>query len=186
MIRLVVGLGNPGQQYEKTRHNAGFTFLDTVADSYSANWQKSVQFQGEIATIVSAGNKIVLLKPMTYMNRSGASVAAVLRYYKIQPDEMLVAHDELDLPEATIRLKKDGGHAGHNGLRDIIAQTGTKDFFRLRIGIGRPVIPAMAVADYVLSRPTKQTSEQLELMCQSIVSRLGLLLNGDPKALDLA
>jgi len=149
MIKLIVGLGNPGRQYEKTRHNAGFLFVDRLASLSGAAWSRAGQFQADVAECFIGGNKVLLLKPMTFMNRSGASVSAVLRYYKFEVGELLVAHDELELAEGVARLKWGGGHAGHNGLRDIIAHVGTKDFYRLRIGIGRPSVGG--VADYVLS-----------------------------------
>jgi len=152
MIKLIVGLGNPGRQYEETRHNAGFLFLDSLADEHGFGWSSNSQFQGDVANLAFEGGKIVLLKPMTFMNRSGLSVGKVLRYYKLKPEEMLVVHDELELSEGCVKLKRDGGHAGHNGLRDIIAHIDSRDFYRLRVGIGRPV--SGGVADYVLSRPS--------------------------------
>jgi peptidyl-tRNA hydrolase, PTH1 family len=154
MIRLVVGLGNPGQQYEKTRHNAGFLFLDSLATERSCGWSKEPGFQGLMAECNIAREKILLLKPQAFMNRSGQSVGKVARYYKLTPEEILIVHDELDFDVGVLKLKKDGGHAGHNGLRDIISHLGAKDFYRLRIGIGRPVA-GMEVADYVLSMPSK-------------------------------
>lgn len=154
MIKLIVGLGNPGQQYEKTRHNAGFLFLDSLAAERSCAWSKEPGFQGLMAECCIAREKILLLKPQAFMNRSGQSVGKVARYYKLASEEILVVHDELDFGAGVLRLKKDGGHAGHNGLRDIISHLGAKDFYRLRIGIGRPVA-GMEVADYVLSAPSK-------------------------------
>ena len=154
MIKLIVGLGNPGQQYEKTRHNAGFLFMDSLATERSSTWSNKPDFQGHIAECNIVGGKVLLLKPQTFMNRSGQSVGKVARYYKFMPEEILVVHDELDFGAGMVKLKKDGGHAGHNGLRDIIANLGTKDFYRLRLGIGRPV-GSMAVVDYVLSAPSK-------------------------------
>jgi peptidyl-tRNA hydrolase, PTH1 family len=154
VIKLIVGLGNPGQQYEKTRHNAGFLFLDSLASERSCAWSSKPGFQGLIAECNIAREKVLLLKPQAFMNRSGQSVGQVARYYKLVPEDILVVHDELDFDAGVVRLKKDGGHAGHNGLRDIITHLGAKDFYRLRIGIGRP--PAgMVVADYVLSAPSK-------------------------------
>jgi len=154
MIKLVVGLGNPGQQYEKTRHNAGFLFLDNLAAERSCAWSNKPGFQGLMSECGIAGEKVLLLKPQTYMNRSGQSVGKVARYYKLVPEDILVVHDELDFDAGVAKLKKDGGHAGHNGLRDIIAHLGGKDFYRLRIGIGRPAA-GINVADYVLSVPPK-------------------------------
>lgn len=155
MIKLIVGLGNPGRQYERTRHNAGFLFLDVLAQNLNCTWFSDSRFQGLFAEGFIASSKVMLLKPDTFMNRSGQSVGKIVRYYKFVPDEVLVVHDELDFNPGVVRLKKDGGHAGHNGLRDIIAHLASKEFYRLRIGIGRP--PAgKAVADFVLSQPTEQ------------------------------
>jgi peptidyl-tRNA hydrolase, PTH1 family len=154
MIKLIVGLGNPGQQYEKTRHNAGFLFLDSLASERSSPWSVKPVFQGLMAECTIAREKVILLKPQAFMNRSGQSVGKVVRYYKLTPEEILVVHDELDFDAGVLKLKKDGGHAGHNGLRDIIAHLGAKDFYRLRIGIGRPVA-GKEVVDYVLSAPSK-------------------------------
>ncbi|MEQ1557325.1 MAG: aminoacyl-tRNA hydrolase [Methyloglobulus sp.] len=160
MIKLIVGLGNPGQQYEKTRHNAGFLFLDSLASERSCNWSNKSAFQGLIAEYNCGGEKVLLLKPQGYMNRSGQSVGKVAMYYKLSPEEILVVHDELDFEAGVLKLKKDGGHAGHNGLRDIIAHLGSKNFYRLRIGIGRPSA-ASVVADYVLSVPSKSDLQLL-------------------------
>lgn len=158
MIKLIVGLGNPGRQYEKTRHNAGFLFLDGLAAELGCIWGGEARFQGMFTECRIASEKLMLLKPETFMNRSGQSVGRVARYYKLQPEEILIVHDELDFSVGVVKLKKDGGHAGHNGLRDIIAHLGSKDFYRLRIGIGRP--PAgKEVVDFVLSAPSKKESE---------------------------
>ncbi len=154
MIKLIVGLGNPGQQYEKTRHNAGFLFLDSLVSERSGAWSNKSDFQGHISECNIAGEKVLMLKPQTFMNRSGQSVGKVARYYKITPEEILVVHDELDFDVGVVKLKKDGGHAGHNGLRDIIAHLGANAFYRLRLGIGRPTA-GLAVVDYVLSAPSK-------------------------------
>ncbi len=154
MIKLIVGLGNPGSQYDKTRHNAGFLFLDYMLDKFGGSWSADARFNALVADCRISGVKVILLKPQTFMNRSGLSVGAVSRYYKIPVDEILVVHDELDLPVGVVKLKKSGGHAGHNGLRDIIANLSSRDFYRLRLGIGRPVA-GKKVADYVLSVPSK-------------------------------
>ncbi len=154
MIKLIVGLGNPGRQYEKTRHNAGFLFLDRLVSESNCAWVSELRFDGLMAEVGFAGGKVLLLKPTTFMNRSGQAVGKVARYYKLSPEEILVVHDELDFDVGVVKLKKDGGHAGHNGLRDIIAHLGSKEFYRLRIGIGRP--PAgKVVADFVLSSPSR-------------------------------
>ena len=154
MIKLIVGLGNPGSQYEKTRHNAGFLFLDLLAANYDGLWRQESKFHGTLASCVINSQKVLLLKPTTFMNRSGQAVSSMTRYYKLSPEQVLVVHDELDFMAGTVKLKKGGGHAGHNGLRDIIAHLDSRDFYRLRIGINRPNA-GKAVADYVLSAPSK-------------------------------
>ncbi len=155
MIKLIVGLGNPGQQYDRTRHNAGFWFLDGVITNYAASWSNEGRFEGLVGNVVIAKQKVVLLKPQTFMNLSGRSVGNLSRYFKFEPEEILVVHDELDFEPGTVRLKKGGGHAGHNGLRDIASNLGSKDFYRLRVGIGRPP-GRQSVTDYVLSAPSAQ------------------------------
>jgi PTH1 family peptidyl-tRNA hydrolase len=177
MIKLIVGLGNPGQQYEKTRHNAGFAFLEALISVNGGNWLSSSQFQGDYAVCAIGGHKLVLLKPMTYMNRSGASVGSLMRYYKFSAEELLVVHDELDLPEGVLKLKRDGGHAGHNGLRDIIAHIDSRDFYRLRIGIGRPD-SGKNIADYVLSRPSKEAGMRFDDVHVRAIAKLDLLMAG--------
>lgn len=178
MIKLIVGLGNPGPQYEKTRHNAGFVFLDMLASANSCAWANAAQFQGEVANCSIGGDKIVLLKPMAFMNKSGMSVGKLLRYYKFKPEEMLVVHDELELAEGVARLKRDGGHAGHNGLRDIIANIDSRDFYRLRLGIGRPATGSN-IADYVLSRPSRSGEDLLEKLCKALLVKNDLLMAGE-------
>ena len=178
MIKLIVGLGNPGRQYEKTRHNAGFLFLDYLAALNHLGWSSNSQFQGEMTDFTLGGNKLLLLKPMTFMNKSGLAVGSVLRYYKIKPEEMLVVHDELDLAAGVVKMKRDGGHAGHNGLRDIIAHVGSRDFYRLRIGIGRPSAGGN-VADYVLSRPSGEVFVLLDDAFKLLESNLEFLLGAD-------
>ncbi len=155
MIKLIVGLGNPGQQYDRTRHNAGFWFLDGVIANYGVSWSYEGRFEGSVSNALIAKQKVVLLKPQTFMNLSGRAVGNLSRYFKFEPEEILVVHDELDFEPGVIRLKKGGGHAGHNGLRDIAANLGSKDFYRLRVGIGRPP-GRQSVADYVLSAPSAQ------------------------------
>lgn len=178
MIRLIVGLGNPGSQYEKTRHNVGFLFLNHLMGVHGSSWSVNGQFQGEIGSLSSSVFKLDLLKPMTFMNRSGSSVGKVLRYYRIAPEELLVVHDELELPEGAVRLKRDGGHAGHNGLRDIIAQIDSRDFYRLRVGIGRPVLGSN-IADYVLSKLSSQAFLQLDGVFSRVESNFSALIEGD-------
>ena len=137
-IKLIVGLGNPGKKYAETRHNAGFWLVERVAAQHRASFRKEAKFHGLAAKLSGAGGDVWLLQPQTYMNESGTAVGALAQFYKISADEILVAHDELDLPPGGVKIKQGGGHAGHNGLRDIGANLGTPEFWRLRIGIGHP------------------------------------------------
>ncbi|TVQ50050.1 MAG: aminoacyl-tRNA hydrolase [Gammaproteobacteria bacterium] len=149
-LKLIVGLGNPGPRYEQTRHNAGFWFADLLAERAGGRFAMEAKFQGELVRIVLVGDELRLLKPQTFMNLSGQSAGAVARFFKLAPEQVLVAHDELDLPPGTARLKRGGGHGGHNGLRDLIRHIGA-DFWRLRVGIGHPGHRDQ-VTDYVLTR----------------------------------
>ena len=160
-IRLIVGLGNPGADYTDTRHNAGFWFLDDLAQQQSASFRFDKRFNAAEAKIHSNSKDIILLKPQTFMNRSGQSVGAVARYYKLPPPQILVVHDELDLDAGDNRLKQGGGHGGHNGLRDIINHLGEKDFFRLRVGIGHPG-DRNQVVNYVLHKPSISDQNAIE------------------------
>lgn len=159
-IRLIVGLGNPGPEYAPTRHNVGFWFVDSLG-SGQAMFKAESRFHGELGRLVLRGRDLRLLKPSTYMNHSGRSVAAVCRYFEILPEQVLVAHDELDLPVGTVRLKQGGGHAGHNGLRDTINLLGSRDFWRLRIGIDHPGDRSL-VTNYVLGRPSREDALRIE------------------------
>ena len=177
MIRLIVGLGNPGLQYQRTRHNAGFLFLDRlVLVNLGANWQVDRQFCSELSEINVSG-RILAIKPSTFMNKSGQAVAKIASFYKIKPEEILVVHDELELAVGQVKMKFGGGHAGHNGLRDIIAQIGSADFYRLRIGIGRPVVGS--VSDYVLSKPSIDVQQELESVTALAVAEIKNLISGD-------
>ena len=160
-IKLIVGLGNPGAKYSETRHNAGFWFVEELANQYRGRFLPEKKFHGEVARINLEASDIWLLKPETYMNRSGLSVVSLALFYKISPENILVAHDEIDLKAGTARLKSGGGHGGHNGLRDIISHLGTKDFQRLRIGIDHPGSKDMVV-DYVLRRPDAKDRQAIE------------------------
>lgn len=153
MIRLIVGLGNPGPEYEHTRHNAGFWWVDEAARQLKAPLQMERGHFGLVARAQVGGQSLWLVEPLTFMNLSGKSVASLARFFKIAPQEVLVVHDELDLPPGEARLKKGGGHAGHNGLRDIHAQLGSSDHWRLRIGIGHPG-SKNEVAHWVLKKPS--------------------------------
>jgi PTH1 family peptidyl-tRNA hydrolase len=152
-LRIVVGLGNPGPEHKMTRHNAGFWCVDLLARRHGGEFRDYRKYSGETARITIADREIVLLKPTTYMNRSGLSMRQLSDFYKVPAEEILVAHDELDLPVGSIRLKFGGGHGGHNGLRDAIAHIG-ENFWRLRIGVGHPANKA-EVIDYVLTRPSR-------------------------------
>jgi peptidyl-tRNA hydrolase, PTH1 family len=150
-IRLLVGLGNPGSRYEGTRHNAGFRFADRVASAHGGIFRSQSRFSGELCEVQVGAHPLRLLKPATYMNASGRSVAAVAGYFRLEAPEILVVHDEIDLPPGQIRLKRGGGHGGHNGLRDVIPALGSADFLRLRVGVGHPG-DADRVVGYVLER----------------------------------
>jgi PTH1 family peptidyl-tRNA hydrolase len=178
VIKLIVGLGNPGRQYEKNRHNAGFLLLDRLAGSVHSDWSNESKFHGLIANCSFGGGKVILLKPQTFMNRSGLSVSAVSRYYKIEIEDVLVVHDELDLAVGTVRLKKGGGHAGHNGLRNISASLGGGDFYRIRLGVDRPA-SRKSVADYVLSDPSKEDLKQMDVVFDDVESKIKAIVSGD-------
>jgi PTH1 family peptidyl-tRNA hydrolase len=152
-IELIAGLGNPGAKYEETRHNAGFWFVDQAARAKGCALHRDSKFHGDVGKISIGGQTLWLIKPMTYMNLSGQAVSALANYYKIPVENILVVHDELDLQPGSLRLKKGGGHGGHNGLRDMIAQFNSKEFMRLRIGIGHPGA-ASEVTNYVLGSPS--------------------------------
>jgi len=158
--RLIVGLGNPGAEYENTRHNAGFWFVDRLARQLKISLAPQGKFQG----LAGRSGELWLLQPTTFMNRSGQSVAALANFYKISPAEILVVHDELDLPPGGIRLKQGGGNGGHNGLKDIQSRLGTPDYWRLRLGIGHPRTLGLSqqVADFVLHQPRKEELPDIE------------------------
>lgn len=177
-IELIVGLGNPGPEYEPTRHNAGFWFVDAVARMAGASLRSDARFHGELGKAQIEGRSVWLLKPMTYMNRSGLSAAALAHYYKLPLESILVAHDELDLPPGTVRLKQGGGHGGHNGLRDLHSALGGNGYMRLRIGIGHPGSKSQVV-NYVLHKPSRDEHAQIEEAVDAAVQALPLLLGGD-------
>lgn len=176
-IKLFVGLGNPGGQYEATRHNAGFWWVDLVAASNNSPLKLDSKFLGLVGKL-SNSNDTWLLKPNTFMNASGKAVAALANYYKILPEQILVIHDELDLPAGTVKLKKAGGHGGHNGLKDIAAALGTPDFWRLRLGIGHPG-DRNEVVNFVLKAPTKDEQSALDGAIDKSLTILPQLLSGD-------
>lgn len=153
MIKLFVGLGNPGPEYDATRHNAGFWWVDALARELQVNLSMDRGYHGLMARTTVQGNTVWLLEPQTFMNLSGKSVGALARFFKIKPDEILVAHDELDIVPGEVKLKFGGSHAGHNGLRDIHAQLGTGDYWRLRLGVGHPGVKS-EVVNWVLKKPS--------------------------------
>ena len=178
MIRLLVGLGNPGPEYEATRHNAGFWFIDEVARKLSVTLTPERSYFGLVARVNRADGPFCLLQPMTFMNLSGKAVAALARFFKIAPDEILVVHDELDLMPGQAKMKLGGSHAGHNGLKDIHAQLGSADYWRLRLGIGHPGVKA-EVINYVLRKPPLAEREAIEKIIDQAVQALDLILAGD-------
>lgn len=179
-IQLIVGLGNPGNEYTGTRHNVGFWWVDQVCAETGSKLNLEAKFFGHAGKLKNS-SEVWLLKPTTFMNASGRSVGALAKFYKIPPEAILVIHDELDLPPGTIKLKKGGGHGGHNGLKDIAAQLGTPDFWRLRLGIGHPG-DKNAVANYVLKDPTRDEMRAIEENIDQSTSLLPLLLKGEFEA----
>jgi len=184
-ISLIVGLGNPGSEYDKTRHNAGAEFVEQLAAQHSTPLKAESKYFGLHAKIHIDGQPVHLLVPTTFMNRSGKSVAALANFFKIEPQEILVAHDELDIPPGVARLKKGGGHGGHNGLRDIIASLGNnKDFYRLRIGIGHPG-NAKQVAGFVLQRAPLSERDQTQQAIDESLRHITTAIKGDwPRAMN--
>lgn len=179
-IRLIVGLGNVGSEYERTRHNAGFWFADAVARKAGASFGHERKFHGEVARLKSGADELWLLKPDTYMNRSGQAVGALALYYKIAPHQILVAHDELDLPPGAAKMKRGGGTGGHNGLKDIHAKLATPDFWRLRFGIGHPRTLGLtqAVADFVLHPPSREHQQDIDSAIGRALEVVPLMVEG--------
>jgi PTH1 family peptidyl-tRNA hydrolase len=177
-LALVVGLGNPGDRYAQTRHNAGFWFVDELARRHGGSFRADKKFHGELARISVAGHDCLLLKPMLFMNRSGLSVASVANFYRLAPAAVLIAHDEIDLPPGTLRIKQGGGHGGHNGLRDILPALGSPDFWRLRIGVGHPGHRDQVV-NYVLARAGAEEQRLLDEAINDAVDAFPLLLAGE-------
>jgi len=169
-LKIIVGLGNPGDEYARTRHNAGFWFTDEIARRHGGRFRFEPRHQAELTRVSLAAEDLLLVKPMTFMNASGMAVGSVARFYKVEPDEVLVAYDELDLPPGIVRLKHDGGAAGHNGVRDVAAHIGSA-FWRLRLGIGRPSERGAGV-DRVLSRPSL---DEEQLLRDSILAAADVL-----------
>jgi len=183
-MKLVVGLGNPGKKYEATRHNAGCWWVERLAHGARAELRESARYHGRAAKLATP-HEIWLLLPDTYMNESGRAVAALAGFYKIEPGEILVVHDELDLPPGIARLKKGGGTGGHNGLNDIAARLGTKDFWRLRLGIGHPrdnAATEQEVVDYVLHKPSAADRAAIEDAISASLEVWPLLAGGKHEA----
>jgi len=176
-IKLIIGLGNPGDKYAKTRHNAGFWFIDELANRYGASFKTETKFSGEVAKANIEGQSVWLLKPSTFMNRSGLAAHQISSFYKIPVDQVLVAYDELDLPVGTVRLKVSGGHGGHNGLRDLHAQI-NKEYTRLRFGIGHPG-DSKKVADYVLGRPSQDDEISIQNAIDKAITEIDKIISGD-------
>ena len=177
-IKLVAGLGNPGERYEPTRHNAGFWFLDRVAARDGGRFRAESRFQGDTAEVQIRGHRVRLLKPTTHMNRSGISVAALARFYRIAPEEILVVHDEIDLPVGAARLKTGGGPGGHNGLKDIISHLGDRGFHRLRLGVGHPGERSQVI-NYVLRRPGSAEQKLIDEAVDDSLREFDAIIEGE-------
>jgi PTH1 family peptidyl-tRNA hydrolase len=182
MFGLVAGLGNTGSRYAGTRHNAGFWYADALATRLGTDFRHDRKAQAELVDVELGGRRVRLLKPSNLMNRSGRALAPVAKFYKLAPHQILVAHDDLDLAPGAVRLKYGGGHGGHNGLRDIAAQLGSRDFWRLRIGIGHPG-PGDDVVGYVLKRPSSDDRPAIETAIGAAIDETDrLLVDGDVEA----
>ncbi len=183
-IRLIVGLGNPGPEYEDTRHNAGFWFVDALAGAHRTALRREAKFFGDVARITVGGESVWLIKPGTFMNRSGKAVAALANFYRIVPPQILVVHDELDLLPGQTKMKRGGGAAGHNGLRDIQAQVGTPDFWRLRLGIGHPRTLELAqqVIDFVLHAPRRDDRVLIDAEIDRALALVPQMVDGQIEA----
>lgn len=177
-FQLIVGLGNPGPQYAKTRHNAGQWFVEGLAKYYRSSLVFENKFHGEHAVIQIDGQKLHLLIPQTFMNLSGRAVRAIAQFYKISPEEIVIVHDEIDLPPGSVKIKKGGGHGGHNGLRNIIQELGDEKFFRLRIGVGHPGEKS-AVVNYVLHPPAVAELALIDNAVQKAFAIFPLLVRGE-------
>jgi len=184
-IKLIVGLGNPGKKYESTRHNAGSWLVERLAHKHRLTLRKEPKFHALVARLDTASGPVWLLLPQTWMNESGSAVGAMAQFHKIGADEILVAHDELDLPPGGVKIKQGGGHAGHNGLRDIIEKLGAPSFWRLRIGIGHPrdlAASEQEVADFVLHPPRKEEQASLDAVIDRGLEVFDLILDGNMAA----
>ncbi len=177
-IQIIAGLGNPGNEYEKTRHNAGFWFIDQLVSKYNITLKNESKFSAQLGRLNTASGSVWLIKPSTFMNRSGQSIAQLARFYKIQPEQILVVHDELDLPPGVVKLKQGGGHGGHNGLRDSIAQLADKNFYRLRLGIGHPGSKEQVVG-FVLGKTPSSEKILIESAIDKSIDSIELILQGE-------
>lgn len=177
-IELIVGLGNPGSKHEATRHNVGFWFVDQLARSHGGSFKLDNKFHGEISRVQIQQQSVWLLKPNTYMNRSGTAVQALANFYKIPAENILVIYDELALPVGSVKLKQEGGHGGHNGMRDIISHIGSKNYGRIRIGIGHPG-HASQVSSYVLGKPSAGDKQLMENIIDECLHYVPDLVKGD-------
>lgn len=177
-VSLIVGLGNPGPQYQGTRHNAGFWFLDALMQRYPCTLRPESKFKGQACRITIERHELWLLRPDTFMNLSGQSVGALAGFFKIPADQILVAHDELDLAPGTVRLKRGGGHGGHNGLRSMVEHLGSREFLRLRVGIGHPGHKDL-VHDYVLSKPSAEDRDVVQRAIDETVEVMPLVVAGE-------
>lgn len=180
-IRLIVGLGNPGREYQDTRHNAGFWWLDALAHSLQTSFKADTKFHGLVTRTSLSGQELWLLKPQTFMNRSGQAVGALAQFYKIEAAQILVVHDELDLPPGTAKLKLGGGHGGHNGLKDITAHLATPAFWRLRLGIGHPG-DRNEVSNFVLNAPRREEQDLIDPAIERALQVAPLIVSGKQEA----
>lgn len=173
-MKLLVGLGNPGPKYETTRHNAGFLMLDLIAEKSGIGWDSGTKFGGEVGKGTVLGQPCILLKPMTFMNRSGRSVGEAMRFFKLEPRELVVLHDELDVPAGKVKAREGGGHGGHNGIRSILEEGGIPpEFHRLKLGIGRPPQVGHETADWVLGQlPDAELLQLQEAMLADVMLRI--------------
>jgi len=184
MIKVIAGLGNPGAEFDATRHNAGFWLVDQLAREAGATLRHEPRFNAVVAKARLYGEDVWLIEPQTFMNRSGQSVVGLARFYKILPDQILVVHDELDLPPGVVKLKRGGGTGGHNGLKDISAQLTTPDYWRLRIGIGHPrdLLPAGGKADvvnFVLKPPRREEQELIDTAIERSLAVMPQIVQGE-------
>jgi len=176
-IQIIAGLGNPGNEYTKTRHNAGFWFIDQLVSQYNLSLKSEAKFLGDLAKLNTPSGNVWLLKPNTFMNRSGQSIARLAQFYKIKTENILVVHDELDLSPGIVKLKQGGGHGGHNGLRDSIAQLG-KNFYRLRLGIGHPGNKEQVVG-FVLGKTPQSEKALIESCIDKSIDHIELIMQGE-------